>query len=150
MDPGRDPTEVGRLRASTRWVLVFLALGTTAVFAVARRLEPSPSGFGTHRQLGLPPCHFYWVTGKPCPTCGMTTAFAWFVRGRFDRSFRSNPAGLLLAAGSMVLTPWFLASAAAGRPLGFASLERPLIGLLALTIALSLLSWLIRLSLHVF
>ncbi len=78
----------------------------------------------------------------------MTTAFAWFVRGGVERSFRANPAGLFLASGSLVLIPWLLAGAILGRPVGFRSLERPLIGFAALTIALSLVSWTIRLSLH--
>ena len=78
----------------------------------------------------------------------MTTSFAWFVRGRFDRSFRANPAGLFFAAGTLVLIPWLLAGAVLGRTPGFRSLERPLIGLVAVTIALSLVSWTIRLSLQ--
>ncbi|MGE3821953.1 MAG: DUF2752 domain-containing protein, partial [Isosphaeraceae bacterium] len=64
-----------RLRPEARAALVVFASVLVVAFAVASWLEPDPSGFGTHRQLGLPPCHFAWVTGKPCPTCGMTTAF---------------------------------------------------------------------------
>jgi hypothetical protein len=127
--------------------MVLLALGLSAVFGVARWLEPDPKGFGTHTQLGLPPCHFAWVTGQRCPTCGMTTSFAWFARGRLDRSWQANPAGLLLAPACLALIPWLLAGAVWGRPLGFRSLETPLIGLVVATVALSLLSWLIRLLL---
>jgi hypothetical protein len=123
------------------------ALGLALVFVVARRLEPDPRGFGTHTQLGLPPCHFQWVTGHPCPSCGMTTAFAWFVRGRFDRSWQSNPAGVLLAPMALALVPWLIAGAIRGRPLGTRSLDAPLIGLVVATVALSLLSWTIRLLL---
>ena len=144
-DPNRGPTVDTRLGVSTRMVLVFIALSVIVVFMIARWLDPDPSGRGTHRQLGLPVCHFYWVTGTPCPTCGMTTAFAWFVRGGFDQSFRANPAGLFLAAGSLVLIPWLLAGAALGRPVGFRSLEWPMVVLVACTIALSLVSWTIRL-----
>ena len=146
MEPRRAPTADVRLGISTRSVMVLLAIGVVAIFAMARYLEPEPLGYGTHRQLGLPPCHFLWVTGRPCPSCGMTTSFAWFVRGRFDRSFRANPAGLFLAGCSLILIPWLLAGATLGRTLGFRSLERPLIGLVAVTIALSLVSWTIRLT----
>ena len=135
------------MRTPTRGAMVLLALGLSAVFGVARWLEPDPKGFGTHTQLGLPPCHFAWVTGHPCPTCGMTTSFAWFARGRLDRSWQANPAGVLLAPACLALIPWLLAGAAAGRPLGFRSLETPLIGLVVATVALSLLSWTIRLLL---
>jgi hypothetical protein len=127
--------------------MLLLALGLAVVFGVARWLEPSPKGFGTHTQLGLPPCHFLWVTGRPCPTCGMTTAFAWFVRGRLDRSWQANPVGVLLAASCLALIPWLLAGAVRGKPLGTRSLEPPLIGLVVGTVALSLLSWTIRLLL---
>lgn len=148
MIPSRDdPCEPARLRPSTRGALVGLAVGVVAVFVVARWLEPDPRGFGTHRQLGLPPCHFQWVTGQRCPTCGMTTAFTWFVRGRLDRSWKANPAGALVAPVCLALVPWLLAGAARGRPLGFRSVETPLLGLLVAFVALSLLSWTIRLIL---
>jgi hypothetical protein len=148
MSHRREEPEVARLRAPIRWTMVLLALGLLAVFALARWLEPSPKGFGTHTQLGLPPCHFAWVTGHPCPSCGMTTSFAWFVRGRYDRAFGANPAGSLLAAACSVLIPWLLVGAAVGKTPGFRSLERPLIGVVVVTVAVSLVSWTIRLFLH--
>jgi uncharacterized protein DUF2752 len=131
----------------TRRALVLAALGLVGVLGVARQLEPDPRGFGTHTQLGLAPCAFALVTGHPCPTCGMTTSFAWFARGRFDRSWRANPAGSLLAPTCVALVPWLLAGAARGRPPGFRSLDRPLIGLVVATVALSLVSWTLRLIL---
>jgi len=131
----------------TRRALVLAALGLVGVLGVARQLEPDPRGFGTHTQLGLAPCAFALVTGHPCPTCGMTTSFAWFARGRFDRSWRANPAGSVLALTCVALIPWLLAGAARGRPPGFRSLDRPLIGLVVATVALSLVSWTLRLLL---
>ncbi len=128
-------------------MMVVAALGLMGVFGVARRLEPDPRGFGTHTQLGLYPCMFAQVTGRPCPTCGMTTSFAWFARGRFDRSWRANPAGSLLAPTCVALILWLLAGAARGRPVGSRLLEPPLVGLVVATVALSLLSWTIRLIL---
>jgi hypothetical protein len=73
-----------------------------AVLGVAVALPPNPEGVGTHRALGLPPCGFYLSTGYPCPTCGMTTAYAHAVRGHFLDSARAQPVGLLLA----LLTAW--------------------------------------------
>jgi len=75
----------------------------------------------------------------------MTTAFAWFVRGHFDRSWQANPVGGLLALTCVVLIPWLLAGVVRGRPVGCRSLEVPLTGLVVATVALSLLSWTIRL-----
>jgi hypothetical protein len=77
----------------------------------------------------------------------MTTSFAWFVRGRLDRSWEANPAGVFLAPMCLALVPWLIAGAARGKPIGCRSLETPLIGLVVATVALSLLSWTIRLLL---
>ena len=52
-----------------------------AALAVSVWLAPRPAGFGTHRALGLPPCGFLAQTGYPCPSCGMTTAFAAMAHG---------------------------------------------------------------------
>src|SRR4051794_36631374 len=144
MSPPRERARLGR---PTRIALVVSALGLAAVLGVARWLEPDPRGFGTHTQLGLAPCAFALVTGHRCPTCGMTTSFAWFARGRFDRAWRANPAGSVLAPTCVALVPWLLAGAARGRPMGFRSLDRPLTGLVVVTVALCLVSWTIRLIL---
>ncbi len=144
LSPG--PKAGGALK-STRWAMVLGAIGLSAVLGVARWLEPDPRGYGTHTQLGLYPCMFSQVTGYRCPSCGMTTAFAWFMRGRFVRSWQANPTGSLLALACAVLIPWLLAGAARGRPIGCRSLETPLLGLVVATVALSLLSWTIRLLL---
>lgn len=69
-----------------------------APLVVAGRLEPDDHGVGTHRQLGMSDCALLVLTGVPCPTCGMTTACALAVRGRWAASWRTQPAGCLLAA----------------------------------------------------
>ena len=130
-----------------RAALLAAALGLGGLLALARRLEPDPRGYGTHLQLGLQPCAFATLTGRLCPTCGMTTAFAWFVRGRLDRSWQANPAGVFIASACLALIPWLLAGAVRGRPVGTRSLEAPLVGLVVAAVALSLLTWLIRLLL---
>src|SRR4051794_7336480 len=79
-----SPWPVLTLTRKARWGLLAAALGVLAVLGVARCLRPDPKGYGTHQQLGLLPCGFRAITGLGCPSCGMTTAFAWFVRGRFD------------------------------------------------------------------
>jgi hypothetical protein len=73
-----------------------LAAGGVAVLVVAGSIEPDPSGYGTHTQLGLPPCGFLALTGFPCPGCGLTTAFAYGVRGQWWLAGASNPIGLIL------------------------------------------------------
>lgn len=66
------------------------------VITLATQLTPDPSGHGTHQQLGLPPCGFIYITGYPCPGCGLTTAFSHMVRLDFVGAARSNPFGILL------------------------------------------------------
>ena len=123
------------------------ALALVAVLGVACRLTPDPRGFGTHTQLGLAPCAFKVITGTACPTCGMTTSFAWFARGRLGRSWRANPAGALLAPVCLVMVPWLLTGAARGRPVGSRSVEGPVLVVVSAAVALSLLFWTIRLFL---
>jgi hypothetical protein len=81
----------------TRLIAVGVFVGSMAILGVARWIDPDTKGVGTHRQLGLRPCGFLITTGLPCPTCGMTTAFANTVRGRLWRAAQAQPAGTLLA-----------------------------------------------------
>ena len=95
--------------------------------------------------LGFRPCAFLTVTGRLCPTCGMTTSFAWLMRGRIDRSWQANPAGCLFALLTVPLMAWLVLSAVANQPVGFQVSGGPLTGLLVAAVVLSLASWLIRL-----
>jgi len=71
--------------------------GCVLLFVVAARLEPAAGGIGTHEQLGLAPCGMMMLWGIPCPTCGMTTAFAYAARGQLASAFHAQPAGFTLA-----------------------------------------------------
>ena len=66
------------------------------VLATAGALEPDARGYGTHTQLGLPPCAFLLLTGSPCPGCGLTTAFAYAIGGQWSLAASANPLGLVL------------------------------------------------------
>lgn len=136
---------VQRLGPKSRLVLVALALALVLVMGLACRLRPDPRGLGTHTQLGLTPCTFLAATGRPCPSCGMTTAFAWTMRGRPDRAWSANPAGSLLAPTCLVLIPWLLVGAARGRPWGSRTVDGPLIVLVVATVAFGLATWIVRL-----
>ena len=90
-------------------VYALLLVGLACVFGLAAWLEPDPSGIGTHTELGLPPCGFYVVFHKPCPSCGMTTAFAWVMHGHPLNALRAQPAGVavfLAAAALFFYLPW--------------------------------------------
>jgi len=97
-------------------LMAILVLGAClALFVVAARLQPSARGLGTHQQLGLAPCSLVVMTGFPCPTCGMTTSFAYAVRGRFIAAFRTQPAGMLAAIGTLIIALAATGSIAAGK-----------------------------------
>ena len=85
-----------------------------AVLGVAVRLEPERSGFGTDRQLGLATCSALMLTGYPCPTCGMTTAFALTVRGEWAAAFHAQPAGFALALAAVLVAAVALVTIATG------------------------------------
>ncbi len=76
-----------------------------AVLAVAASLRPSPTGLGTHTELHLPPCGFYMVFHKPCPSCGMTTSFAWMMHGHPVKAIKTQPAGVAVFLAG--LAAWF-------------------------------------------
>lgn len=82
-----------------RGVALVLALGCLGVLAVGSSMAPSAAGHGTHQQLGLPPCGWVVAYGKPCMTCGMTTAVCATTHLRFAEALRAQPAGLALALG---------------------------------------------------
>ncbi|HYC79172.1 MAG TPA: DUF2752 domain-containing protein [Planctomycetota bacterium] len=86
------------------------AVACATVLAIAVRLEPDPRGVGTHEGLGLAPCGFLQRTGKPCLSCGMTTAFANMARGRVGAALDANPYGVLLFLATCAGPFWCLAS----------------------------------------
>jgi len=92
-----------RLPRGERAVMALVALVCAALLGVAAWLQPAAAGFGTHRQLGLPSCSWPATMGIPCPSCGMTTAFALAADGRLLDAFHAQPLGLLLAIGAAAL-----------------------------------------------
>lgn len=121
------------------------AVGLAVLFGVAAWLRPDSRGYGTHQQLGFPPCTFTVLFGIHCPTCGTTTAWAHFVRGRWPSALRANVAGTVLALVAMAVAVWLGVSAARGRwwirPPG-ATLVGWLVGV---WFAASVVEWCIRL-----
>ncbi|MFN0011658.1 MAG: DUF2752 domain-containing protein [Phycisphaerales bacterium] len=105
-----------------------VALACLGVLLTAAWLQPDPRGFGTHTQLPMPPCQFLAATGKPCMTCGMTTAFANAAHGNYVRAWRAQPFGLALCVAGAVAFWVGLIGAATGLRIAapFAVLLRPI------------------------
>lgn len=127
-----------------RVALLSWSVCLVAGFGVAWSIEPDPRGFGTHERLGLPPCTFQTMFDLPCPSCGMTTSFSNFVRGRVVRSADANLAGFLLAAACAMQVPWAWWSAYRGRLWLISDPGRTMLWLLTVICAVALLQWLVR------
>ncbi|HBS28478.1 MAG TPA: hypothetical protein DEB06_03280 [Phycisphaerales bacterium] len=91
-----------RASGAERWAAAFVAVCLLSVIGLAAWTEPSPTGVGTHERLGLQPCVWLMATGRPCPTCGMTTSFAHAANGDLRASLLTQPLGAMIAIGSAV------------------------------------------------
>ena len=89
--------------------IIYAGLTVLATFTltIARFLSPSAKGYGTHQQLGLPPCIFFNLTGIPCPSCGLTTSFAHAARLHFYQAFLTQPFGLIAFCLTVSCLPVF-------------------------------------------
>lgn len=89
--------------------LILLAFCTLALIAPFF-LRPNPSLQGTHTQLFLPPCIFYYLTHVPCPFCGATTSFTLLAHGFWIRALSANPWGPIFAAYVLALAVFLIAA----------------------------------------
>lgn len=126
---------------------MFVAGGTLlALLATAACLRPDPTGRGTHQQLGLPPCTFAFLVGRPCPSCGMTTSWSYLLRGHPLRAVQANAGGVLLGLTAMAAAPWLMIYSLRGRPLGSRPNDAVLV-VLALSVAfVTLAQWAWRMN----
>jgi hypothetical protein len=96
---------------ASRWGYLAVTIASAATLIIARLLQPSPVGVGTHQQLGLPPCPFLAFTGWPCPACGLTTCFAYAAHLDFRLAFLAQPFGFVLFWLTLASIPFSLALA---------------------------------------
>lgn len=99
-----------------RLVALGIAMACLAVLIRAATLPPSPTGVGTHTKMGLGACQFQVQTALPCPSCGMTTSFAWFARGNVLASAYVQPMGAALAFAAACTVWGGVYVALTGRP----------------------------------
>lgn len=129
-----------------RWSHALLLLGVLVMVAVGLYLTPDPAGHGTHQQLGLPPCTIYYLTGRPCPSCGLTTSVSAILHGQFGLAWRANPMGFLIVAAATAIAFNSLFALLWGRSVRIENTRFTLL-LLAL-LALWLLHGAVRFALH--
>jgi hypothetical protein len=101
--PARPVVPAGTTASTRRIVGAIVAVAAAGILGIAAWLEPSPTGLGTHSQiLAMPPCGWIAMADVPCPTCGMTTAFAYAADGDLAAAAWAQPFGALLAVAVAV------------------------------------------------
>ncbi|MEQ1828397.1 MAG: DUF2752 domain-containing protein [Pirellula sp.] len=131
---------------SERFGLIMFAAILLGLLSVAAWLSPSPTGMGTHQQLGLPPCTMSYVLGIRCPGCGMTTSWAHTLNGDLASGLRSNCSGVMLCFLAMWMVPCLLWLAIRGRPSRSRWVSRSTLVLMIGIVSISVIEWLIRLA----
>ena len=145
-------------RRANWWVrggLLAMAAAMVLVFYLATQVQPynsdgTPMRMASHQTLGLPACRFKELTGMPCPSCGMTTSFAFLVRGDLVDSVKANWVGTGLAVFCLLFIPWSLVSTVRGRYLWVRNVEGVLALLVGVFTVLMLGRWGVVLLLTVF
>jgi len=111
VEPNSLPSQKAR-----RLQALFVGIGAIVILTIAAWLSPSADGVGTHKQLGLPQCGWILAADLPCPTCGMTTAFSYAVRGKLVTAFKTQPFGMILAVFVVIIGIIALIIAFTGHP----------------------------------
>ncbi len=104
-NPNAPKCDPNRLDSWQRVGAMISGLIVFALLIIASKLEPNPTGFGTHQQLGLPPCTSVVLFGWRCPACGMTTSWALLLHGRMVDALATNAAGVAFALIAIAYLP---------------------------------------------
>jgi hypothetical protein len=136
------------LTTFARLLAFAISIACLAVLMIAAWLEPSPTGIGSHRRMGLEPCQFELRTGVPCITCGMTTSFAYFVRGQLLASLYVQPMGSILALTTALIFWTALYVALTGRPVHRITRFIPMKAWLIPLFTLTILAWMWKIWIH--
>jgi hypothetical protein len=86
----------GRLHAPTARAIAGLALLVPLCVVLTVSFAVLPEDIESGRVVVAPACTFRMIFGRPCPTCGMTRAFAALSHGRLDDARRYNGAAPLV------------------------------------------------------
>ncbi|MCB9914083.1 MAG: DUF2752 domain-containing protein [Planctomycetes bacterium] len=108
-------------------ILALLWAGVAGMVALHFFASPAAAGYGTHEQLGLPPCRLMQWTGVPCPGCGVTTSVTHVVHGEPLEALRVQPFGLVTTVLWPLAALWGLAVHLRGGDLyaAFGRLKKP-------------------------
>ena len=129
-----------------RLVLFVCGAGIVTLLAMAATLEPDARGYGTHQQLGLPPCTIVELFGVRCPSCGMTTAWSHTLRLQLVQAVKSSVSGMLLAMLSLFSGPWLMVSAGRGRWTWVSPNDWVIVSVTLFVIGAIVVEWCLRLN----
>lgn len=102
--PQKEPrVRIVEVNSKARLGHLLILVVVCLFWGVGFSLKPDPRGHGTHQQLGLPPCTIYFLTGRPCPSCGLTTSVSATLHGDLALAWRANPFGIAIVAVSVGL-----------------------------------------------
>src|SRR5688572_11984835 len=139
-----------RLTPVGRIIALSIALACLALLVTAVMIPPNRTGVATHTALGFDDCQFLVTTGIPCPSCGMTTSFAWFVRGNLLASLYVQPMGTMLAAAAGMTFWGGLYIAITGKPIYRRLLaEVPAAYYVIVPLGLAIAAWAWKIFIHV-
>lgn len=137
-----------RLVPPQRLVALGVSLACLAVLVTAVWITPSRAGVETHRQLGLAECQFLRTSGLPCPSCGMTTSFAWFARGNIVASLYVQPMGTLLATAAACAFWAGLYIAITGKPVHRLMRLMPSVYYVLIPMGIGIAAWAWKIFIH--
>ena len=92
------------------------------------------------------PCPLRWLTGVPCPGCGLTTAAVALVRGDLDGAFAANPVIFGLAGLALLVGPLLVLRAVRAVPTPVAWSQRTRRSTRWGVILLALASWIFQMN----
>jgi hypothetical protein len=144
-DPGLN--SAARRRGAGHYAWLAAAAGIAiSLAALGLFVAPSPSGHGTHTQLGLPPCWTMELFGIPCPGCGVTTSVVLAAHGELARSFVNQPFGCALALCMASFVAWAVWAQLSGRDLASDMRRLPRKRLLLAALAICAVAWIDKLA----
>ena len=65
-------------------------------------------------------CGFHWITGRPCPLCGMTRALGHLAKGDWNRAIELHALSPVVFAFLVSILAVFAVRSIVGRPRDFA------------------------------
>jgi len=89
------------------WLIIAVVFFLGARFIISNPADTSTLSIKIPFVTDIPvfSCPFYFLTGLPCPFCGITRSVAFMVRGDIAGSFDAHPLGPLITIAMAIIIP---------------------------------------------